>query len=153
VKHLKNSSSQRLPKQQSTRNAFLFLPSILFASLLGTYLDLYFVGKHLYEFPNRPFPEVFSINIAFTLVILPLGIWLFLYLVDEMSKWGRLVFTLFLSAVVPFIEKKSMQLGFFHHDDQWNQIYSFIGYFLFLFLIWKIFKWSKKNWVNTQKGR
>ena len=145
MKHLKNSSSPRLPKRQFSRNAFLYLPSILFASLLGTYLDLYFVGKQFYEFPVRPFPDVFSINIAFTLIILPLLIWLFLYLADKMSKWSRLVFTLFLSALVPFIEKKSVQLGFFHHGDQWNHLYSFIGYFLFLVLIWKIFKWVKSE--------
>ena len=34
-----------LPKRRFSRNAFLYFPSILFASLLGTYLDLYFVGK------------------------------------------------------------------------------------------------------------
>lgn len=150
VKHLKNSSSPQLPKKQSTRNTFLYLPSILFASLLGTYLDLYFVGKNLYEFPIRPFSEVFSINIVFTLVILPLGIWLFLYLADKMSRWSRFVFTLFLSALVPFIEKMSVQLGFFHHGPQWNQFYSFIGYFMFLLLIWKLFKWIKSEVGNTK---
>ena len=148
MRHLKNSSSRLLPKRQSTHNALLYLPAIVVASLLATYLDLYFVGKNYYDFPIRPFPEIFSINIVFTLVILPLGIWLFLYLVDKMSKWSRLIFTLFLSALVPFIEKKAVQLGFFHHEDQWNHIYSFIGYFLFLLLIWKMFKWRKKTKAN-----
>ena len=115
------------------------------ASLLGTYLDLYFVGKQLYEFPVRPFPDVFPINIVFTLIILPMLIGLYLYLVDKMSKWSRLIFTFFLSALVPFIEKKSMQLGLFYHENQWNHIYSFIGYFLFLLLIWKIFEWVKSE--------
>lgn len=155
MKHLRDSSSPRLPKRQSSRNAFLYLPSILFASLLGTYLDLYFVGKQFYAFPVRPFPDVFSINIAFTLVILPIGIGLFLYMADNMSNWSRLVFTLILSALVPFIEKKSVQLGFFHHGDQWHPLYSFIGYFLFLVLIWKIFKWVKlgvgKNSKSSKK--
>lgn len=143
MKHLRDSSSPRLPKLRSSRNAILYLPPILIASLLGTYLDLYFVGKHLYEFPNRPFPEVFPINIAFTLVVLPLGIGLFLYLADKMNIWSRFIFTLILSSLVPFIEMKSVQLGFFHHEEQWNHIYSFFGYFLFLVLIWKIFKWVK----------
>ncbi|MBO0600675.1 hypothetical protein I2483_03280 [Sporosarcina sp. E16_3] len=118
---------------------------MLFASLLGTYLDLYFVAKQFYEFPIRPFPDVFLINIVFTLVILPIGMGLFLYLVDKMPNWSRLVFTLFLSALVPFIEKKAVHLGYFHHEEQWNFIFSFFGYFLFLLLIWKIFKWGKTN--------
>jgi len=126
----------------------LYLPSILVASLLGTYLDLYFVGKHFYEFPLRPLPDVFSINIAFTLIILPLLIWLYLFLVDKMSKWSRIIFTLFLSALVPFIEEKAMQLGFFHHEDHWDHNYSFFGYFLFLILIWKIFEWVKSEVGN-----
>ncbi|MEK4403692.1 CBO0543 family protein [Sporosarcina sp. FSL K6-6792] len=149
VKHLKGLNSPLSRKRLSSRNAFLYLPSILVASLLGTYLDLYFVGKQLYQFPVRPFPDVFSINIVFTLIILPMLIGLYLYLVDKMSKWSRLIFTFFLSALVPFIEKKSMQLGFFYHENQWNHIYSFIGYFLFLLLIWKIFEWVKSEVRNS----
>ena len=143
-------NSPRLPKRLSSRNGFLYLPSILVASLLGTYLDLYFVGRNFYVFPVRPFPDVFSINIAFTLIILPLLIWLYLYLVDKMSKWSSFIFTLFLSALVPFIEKWSVQLGFFHNGNQWNHIYSFIGYFLFLLLIWKIFEWVKSEVRNAK---
>ena len=150
MKLSKNSNSRLLPKRQSSHNAFLYLPSILVASLLGTYLDLYFVGKHFYEFPVRPFPDVFSINIAFTLIILPILIWLYLFLVDKMSKWSRLIFTFFLSALVPFIEKKSMEFGFFYHENQWNHIYSFIGYFLFLVLIRKIFEWVKSKFRNVK---
>jgi len=148
VKHLRSSNSRLLRKRLSSRNAILYLPSILVSSLLGTYLDLYFVGKHFYEFPLRPLPDVFSINIAFTLFILPILICLYLYLVDKMSKRSRLIFTILLSALVPFIEKKATQLGFFHHSDHWKHIYSFIGYLLFLLLIWKIFEWGKSKVRN-----
>ena len=143
MKHLKDSSSLQSPKRQFSHNVFLYLPAILLAMVLGTYLDLYFVGKNLYEFPIRPYPEVFSINIAFTLIILPLLIGLFLYLADKMSRRNRLVSTLFLSALVPFIESKAVQFGYFHHGDQWSHMYSFIGYFLFLLLIWQVFKRGK----------
>ena len=112
MKRLKDSKSRRLLKQRYLRNGFLYLPAVLLASLLGTYLDLYFVGKQLYAFPVRPFPEVFSINIAFTLLILPLLTWIFLHMTDKMLRFHRLIFTLFLSVLVPFIEKKSVQLGF-----------------------------------------
>lgn len=145
MKRLKTLSSRQSPKRQFSRNAFLYFPAILFATLLGTYLDLLFVGKKLYEFPIRPFSEIFSINIAFTLIILPILTGVFLYLCDKMPKWNRLVFILFLSVIVPIIEKMSVKWGFFYPKDQWNHIYSFIGYFLFLVLIWKIFEWGKSN--------
>lgn len=151
MKHLKSSKSQQLPKQRFLRNVIFYLPAILFAALLGTYLDLYFVGKNLYAFPLRPFPEVFSINILFTLLILPLLTWLFLYLANKMARWKRLIFTLLLSILVPFIEKKSVQLGFLSHADQWNPLYSFIGYFLFLVLIWKMFRWIVQLFPNLKK--
>ncbi len=145
MKHLKGSNSPLLPKRRFLRNAFLYLPSILFASLLGTYLDLYFVGKQVYEFPIRPFPEVFSINIAFTLIILPLSMWIFLFLVDKMLIWSRLVFILILSIFAPTMEILAVRLGFFRHGDQWNHVYSFFGYFMFLLLIWMIFKRGKRE--------
>ena len=145
MKRLKDSKSPRLPKQRFLRNGTLYFPAILIASLLGTYLDLYFVGKQFYAFPLRPFPEVFSINIGFTLIVLPLLTWIFLYLVDKMSRLRRLIFTLFLCALVPFIEKMSVHLGFLYQADQWNPLYSFIGYFLFLVLLWKVFRWGKEG--------
>lgn len=143
MKHSKISSAPRLRKRQFLRNAVFYLPSILFASLLGTYLDLYFVEKHFYEFPIRPFPDIFSINIAFTLIILPLLTCIFLYLADKMSRRKRLFFTLFLSGLVPFIEIKSVELGFFYQGDQWNPLYSVFGYFFFLIVMWKLFIWCK----------
>ncbi|MFJ7936055.1 CBO0543 family protein [Sporosarcina sp. NPDC096371] len=150
MKHWKTSNSLPSRKRRFSHKLFVYLPAILLAMLLATYLDLYFVGKQLYEFPVRPFSDVFSINIAFTVIALPLFMWIFLCLVDKMSRWSRLVFTLFLSALVPFIEIMSEQLGFFQHGDQWNHIYSFIGYFLFLMLIWKMFKWRENGTRYTK---
>ncbi|WP_281177274.1 CBO0543 family protein [Peribacillus loiseleuriae] len=68
------------------KNSSNFLPSILLASLLGTYLDLYFIGKGFYSFPIRPMSTVFSINIAFTLIGLPLLIGVFLYACNKMNS-------------------------------------------------------------------
>ena len=120
-----------IAKTAILRNGILYLPAILFAALLGTYLDLYFVGKDLYAFPVRPFPEVFSINILFTLLILPLLTWFFLYLADKMARWKRLIFILLLSALVPFIEKKSVQLGFLSHARSMEPAILFYRLFLF----------------------
>lgn len=55
----------------------------MLGSLLGTYLDLYFVGKGLYEFPTRPLSPIFSINIAFTLIALPLFTMVFLLICSK----------------------------------------------------------------------
>jgi hypothetical protein len=116
----------------------------MFAMLLGTYLDLYFVGKNLYEFPVRPFPKLFSINIAFTLVILPLLTCIYLYIADKMTRLGRFVFTFFLSALVPFVEKLSVHLGLLNHSEHWSNYYSFIGYFIYLVVTWRIFNLLKR---------
>ena len=142
--HLKTSKSPLSPKRGFLRNAVLYLPAILIASLVGTYLDLIFVGKSLYAFPIRPFPDVFSINIAFTLLILPFSTWIFLLIVAKMPRWSRFVFILLLSILASVMEKMSVQWGFFHHTAHWNHSYSFVGYLIFLVLIWKIFKWGKR---------
>lgn len=146
MKHSNASSLQPSLKKQSLRKLILYVPAVLFASLCGTYLDLYFVGKHFYTFPTRPFPDVFSINIMFTLLILPFLTGLFLYLVSGMSRIGRLACTLVVSGAVPFFERRAVQLGVLQVENQWNHLYSFFGYFLFLLLIWKIFKWTRNAW-------
>ena len=52
---------------------------------MGTYLDLYFTGKGLYSFPIRPLSSIFSINIAFTLVGLPLLTSIYLYFSNKIN--------------------------------------------------------------------
>lgn len=145
MRHLKNSSSLSSPNRRFSRNVVLYLPALSVACLLGTYLDLIFVGKQWYAFPIRPFPDLFSINIAFTLLILPICTWLFLFIIGKMPAWSRPVFILLLAIFAAIIEKLSMLWGFFSHTEQWSPIYSLIGYFLFLFLIWKVFNWGKRR--------
>lgn len=149
MKHLKSSSLQQSPKRRFLRNASLYIPVLLVASLLGTYLDLFFVGNNMYAFPVRPFPAVFSINIAFTLLILPFFTWFFLFIIEKLSMWGRPVFILLLSILAPIMEKFAVHWGFFSHSDHWNPVYSLVGYFLFLILIWKFFNWSKARNGNS----
>ena len=97
VKRWKNSSSLQSPKHRFSRKVILYLPALLVASLVGTYLDLFLVGRRLYTFPMRPLPDVFSINIAFTLFILPVLTWIFLLIIEKMPVWGRPIFILLLS--------------------------------------------------------
>lgn len=142
MKHLKNSNLPQSPKRRFSRKVISYLPVLLVASLIGTYLDFIFVGKDLYTFPKRPFPDVLSINIAFTLFLLPFSTWIFLLIIEKMPVWSRLIFILLLSILASIMEKFAEQWGFFSPSNQWNPIYSLIGYFLFLLLMWGFFSWS-----------
>ncbi|TJY41586.1 hypothetical protein E5161_12955 [Cohnella pontilimi] len=117
----------------------------MLASLLSTYLDLYFVGKGLYEFPHRLLPEIFSINIVFTLVVLPLLTMVFLNFLSQVNLWWRAGMTLFVSLFMPVSEKLAEQLGLFVHSDQWKHLYSFFGYLLFITLISAFYFWLSKR--------
>lgn len=102
---------------------------------MGTYLDLYFVGKGLYQFPIRLLPGIFSINIAITLVVLPGALIVFLYCLSLVTIWGKVGIILFASLLAPILEKLAEEFGLFVHSDQWKHIYSFFGYLIFLLLI------------------
>ncbi|MFK9092807.1 CBO0543 family protein [Bacillus salipaludis] len=132
VKHLNGSSLQPWQKKQLP---FSYLASMVLASLLGTYLDLYFVGKQLYQFPMRPFSEIFSINIAFTLVGLPILVMIFLRCISKLNKWGKAGVILFVSLLMPIFEKFAEELGWFVHADGWKHLYTCFGYLLFLTII------------------
>ena len=114
------------------RMIFALLPTLLLASLLGTYLDLYFVGKGIYAFPKRPLADIFSIHIAFTLVILPIIIFAFLVVGCCLSLWQRSIFILLLSLLMSAGEKGLELVGLFVHQASWLHLYSFFGYNLFL---------------------
>jgi hypothetical protein len=117
----------------------IYLTVALFASLVGTYLDLIFVGKGMYHFPVRVFPEVFSINILFTLVILPLFTITFLVVAKRVQPFIRFIMIVFISIVFFFSEQVAEQLGWFIHQPEWNHGYSFFGYLLFLIVVWRLF--------------
>ncbi|KAA9014613.1 hypothetical protein F4V44_23350 [Niallia endozanthoxylica] len=117
----------------------------MFASLIGTYLDLYFVGKGMYEFPSRPLPELFAINIGFTLVGLPASVILLLYFLSRLNKWGKLTVILLVSLLMAVFEKFAEALGFFQHGEEWKHLYTFIGYFLFLIITAGFFRWLKRE--------
>lgn len=120
-----------------------YVSTILFATLIGTYLELYFVGKEFYDFPKRPFPEVFSINISFTIIGLPLFVFLFLYLAEKVTPFIRVLLIITISLFAPAIEMQAELLVFFHHNESWNHFYSFFGYFLFLIIVWRFYQWSR----------
>ncbi|WP_096190863.1 CBO0543 family protein [Neobacillus soli] len=147
VKHLNGSSLQPLPKKRLPFRNKNYLASILLASLLGTYLDLYFVGKQLYQFPMRPLPELFSINITFTLLGLPILVMIFLSFISRVNIWGEMGVILFVSLLMPIFEKFAEQLGWFAHSDGWQHFYTFFGYLLFLTIIYLFNKWLEKRTI------
>ncbi|MBU8878547.1 hypothetical protein BGM26_06030 [Bacillus sp. FJAT-29790] len=146
AKHSINSNLPPLQKKQSSfKKRVTYFPTIVFAALLGTYLDLYFVEKKLYEFPVRPFPELFSINISFTLITLPLLTGVFLFIAQRLNRVGRCCLLVAASALTPVVEMYSEKWGFFRHTGSWNHAYSILGYLLFLIIIWHVFKWTNKG--------
>ncbi len=139
MKPFRISNLQFLRKKQYLyRNPGSF-PAIVFAMLVGTYLDLFFTGIGMYSFPIRPFADVFDIHIVFNLVGLPILIWFFLWGGSRMSKGGRNVLIIFLSLAGPVLEVFSESKGLFLHSEEWKHWYSFVGYFLFLLSVWVIF--------------
>ncbi|WP_042454205.1 CBO0543 family protein [Neobacillus dielmonensis] len=117
------------------------LSTAVLAALLGTYLDLYFVGKGLYSFPYRPFPELFSINILFTLLVLPVFIITFLYWTSQINRWGKVGVVMFISLFMTIMEKLTELLGFFVHSDGWKHNFTFFGYMIFLTVITVFHSW------------
>lgn len=117
----------------------------LLGSLLGTYLDLYFVGKGWYQFLGRPWPEIFSINLAFTLGVLPVAVVVFLYCMSLVNNWGKAGIILLASLLAPIMERFAEEIGLFVHSDQWVHLYSFFGYMLFLLMMTGFYYWLEKN--------
>ncbi|MFP5116355.1 CBO0543 family protein [Bacillaceae bacterium C204] len=145
VKHLNDSSSQPSPKKRFRFWTNPSLAAVFLASLVATYLDLYFVGKHLYRFPMRPMPTIFSINIAFLLVVLPVLVFVFLRVMDHVNKWGKVGLIVFISLLMPIFERLSEVMGWFEHAENWEHIYSFFGYLLFLTFIYSYYCWMAKR--------
>ncbi len=117
---------------------------MIFASWVGTYLDLLLVEKQFYSFPFRLFPDLFKFNVLFTLFILPLGTFLFLYAVENLRPLQRFCLMLFISLAMAVVEQLSEQMGWFAHGAKWSHFYSFLGYTIFMWMILKYHRWMNK---------
>lgn len=143
MKPLNNLNLPPLQKKPFSSKGVL-IASYLLASLIGTYLDLYFVGKGLYTFPRRLFPDIFTINIGFTLIVLPLFTVILLFIMNKITSLKRWSLVFIICLMVASIEKLSESYGFFVHSEDWSHWYSLVGYFVFLFVMWRFFQWIKK---------
>jgi hypothetical protein len=132
--HKKKSFPPQRNGQSSIRK---YVPSMIFSSWLGTYADLILVEKQMYSFPIRPFPDIFSINIAFTLFLLPIATAFFLYYVEKLNTTQRVIVVLLLGFFMPLIEQLSEKAGWFHHSSEWRHLYSFFGYTFFMWFVYK----------------
>ncbi|MCM3724091.1 hypothetical protein M3226_00030 [Neobacillus cucumis] len=139
AKHSNDSNLQHLPKRPLP---FKYeLGSMVLSSLLGTYSDLYFVGKNFYHFPLRPFQKIFTINLAFTLVALPLMTLLLLRCISQLTNWGKAGVILLVSLLMPVFERLAELFGLFTHSDKWNHLYTFFGYGIFLSIVVVFHEW------------
>ena len=111
------------------------MPTVLLSMLIGTYLDLFFVGKGIYTFPVRPLPTIFSINIFFPLIGLPIFTVGFLHLCQKVKRWNKPVLIFLLSLIMATFEKFAEKIGYFSHIETWKHSYSFFGYLIFLLII------------------
>ncbi|MCL6574220.1 MAG: hypothetical protein K6T88_21495 [Bacillus sp. (in: Bacteria)] len=99
----------------------------------------------MYQFPLRPWPEIFSINIAFTLIVLPILVFVYLQIINQVNKWGKIGIILFLSLLMPIFEKSAEQFGWFVHSEEWTHLYSFMGYLLFFLFIYSFYHWMETS--------
>ncbi|WP_425432136.1 CBO0543 family protein [Halobacillus hunanensis] len=116
--------------------------TMIFSSLIGTYLDLWMVGQGYNAFPNRPFPNIFPIHILFTLLVLPVATVVVISLFRAFTSFiqrGLISLSIFL--FIPIFEHVSGLIGVFTHSNDWNHFYSSFGYVIFTFIIWKFYLW------------
>ncbi|MFB9828806.1 CBO0543 family protein [Lederbergia wuyishanensis] len=149
VKHWRNSNSPLWQKTLFLNRHFAYIVIIVFAALFGSGLDLFFVKYGFYEFPFRPFPHLFSINIAFTLCVLPFITFLYLVLMKKMNRLERWIVILIISFLAPLGEIISEAWGLFIHSEKWSHYYSVIGYFLYLVFVSKIFFWLSEKTLRN----
>ncbi|HEK9102313.1 hypothetical protein KFD70_23000 [Bacillus pfraonensis] len=135
----KKISFSEKKKQKNNYLAFIF--TIIFSCFIGTYLDYLFVSIQMYDFPVRPFPNTFSVNIAFTLLILPTFTTFFLHIAKALSTFSRILFIILIGICASISEQFAESLGLFTHSEDWHHSYSFFGYMIFMFFMWKIYGW------------
>lgn len=144
MKRWRKLNLQSLQKKDYLKNKTqikAYVSTSILATFLATYLDLWFIGKEFYTFPHRPFPTIFSINVYFTLVFIPIFTIIVISILKRLSPLLIFLFIALLSLLTPIMEQIAEQIGMFQHSSQWQHYYSIIGYFVFIFIIWKFYNW------------
>ncbi|MEK4497453.1 hypothetical protein FJR70_12085 [Bacillus tropicus] len=148
VKHSKKLNLPFLQRKmfsfEKTNNLFALVTTILLSSIIGTYLDAFFVAKQIYSFPVRPFPSIFSVNIGFTLFVLPILTTIFIQISKRLSTVSRILFIISIGICASIFEQIAERFGFFIHSLDWNHTYSLFGYMIFFSFIWKVYYFIQK---------
>ncbi|WP_242308072.1 CBO0543 family protein [Bacillus cereus group sp. BfR-BA-01331] len=127
------------------KNDFLaLLVTVLLSSIIGTCLDAFFVHTQIYSFPVRPFSSIFSVNIGFTLFVLPILTIIFIQISKTLSAVSRTLFIILIGLCASIFEQVAERLGLFVHSTDWQHSYSLFGYIIFFSLIWKLYTWMQK---------
>ncbi|TPV44905.1 CBO0543 family protein [Bacillus dicomae] len=127
------------------KNEFLALVVTIFlSSIIGTCLDAFFVHRQIYSFPVRPFSSIFSVNIGFTLFVLPILTMIFIQISKTLSAVSRILFIISIGICASIFEQIAERLGFFIHSVDWNHTYSLFGYMIFFSFIWKVYHFIQK---------
>ncbi|MES5865421.1 CBO0543 family protein [Bacillus cereus group sp. RP32] len=136
---------QRKTSSFEKKSDFLALTvTILLSSIIGTCLDAFFVAKQMYSFPVRPFPSIFSVNICFTLFVLPILTMFFIQISKPLSAVSRVLFIISIGIFASIFEQVAERFGFFIHSLDWNHTYSLFGYMIFFSFIWKVYHFIQK---------
>ncbi|WP_435711575.1 CBO0543 family protein [Bacillus sp. 'calajunan'] len=148
VKHSKKLNWQFLQRKTSSfekKNDFLTLAvTILLSSIIGTCLDAFFVANQMYSFPVRPFSSIFSVNIGFTLFVLPILTAVFIQISKTFSTISRILLIISIGIFASIFEQVAERFGFFIHSLDWNHTYSLFGYMIFFSFIWKVYHFIQK---------
>nr|WP_283791969.1 CBO0543 family protein [Bacillus sp. LS15-K4] len=136
---------QRKTSSFEKKSDFLALTvTILLSSIIGTCLDAFFVAKQIYFFPVRPFSSIFSVNIGFTLFVLPILTTIFIQISKTLSAVSRILFIILIGICASIFEQIAERFGFFIHSLDWNHTYSLFGYMIFFSFIWKVYDFIQK---------
>lgn len=81
----------------------------------------------MYAFPARPFPDIFTINVAFTLLILPIFTTLFLWIAKTLTTFSRILFIILIGLCIGVSEPFAENLGLLTHSEAWHHSYSLFG--------------------------
>ncbi|RFU65205.1 hypothetical protein D0466_04685 [Peribacillus glennii] len=117
--------------------------SMLFASWLATYLELILTGTQLYTFQARPLTNIFSIDIRFTLIGIPVMTLFCVTALSWMNLLQRTLFLILIGLAMMLFEKISGRLGWIGYSDQWQHMYSFLGYPAFILVVFFFFTWCE----------
>ncbi|MDA1679270.1 MULTISPECIES: CBO0543 family protein [unclassified Bacillus cereus group] len=148
VKHSKKLNLPFLQRKTSSfekKNDFLALAvTILLSCIIGTCLDAFFVAKQIYSFPVRPFSSIFSVNIGFTLFVLPILTMIFIQISKTLTVVSRILFIVSIGICASIFEQVAERFGFFIHSVDWNHTYSLFGYMIFFSFLWKVYHFIQK---------